>query len=74
MDFAMPNAKPGRCCKCSGSGVYKWQTTDLRGQTRTVEGKCYSCGGEGVQTPKQIRRNHAYNRHKAASVLASDFR
>jgi len=72
VDFAQPNAKPGRCCKCSGSGVYEWGAS-INGKMQH-SGPCFSCRGTGQQTPKQIRRNHAYNRHKAASVVASDFR
>ena len=55
MELSMPNSKPGRCGKCKGTGVF------IRAGK---EGKCFSCRGAGQQTPRQIMRNHAYNRHK----------
>ena len=65
-DFAMPNEKPGQCNKCNGTGVYRWGHNGSTGKPHS--GSCHSCRGSGVQTPRQIRRNHAYNRHKARMV------
>lgn len=61
-DFAQPNAKPGTCCKCRGTGIYAWGTM-VNGKP-SKSGTCYSCRGTGKQTWKQIRRNETYNRHK----------
>lgn len=65
-DFAVPNTKPGKCEKCSGSGTYRWGAT-VNGQPRH-SGPCHSCGGTGEQSVKDIRRNQAYNRHKIALI------
>jgi hypothetical protein len=54
MKFAQPNDKPGKCCKCGGTGIYKW---GRRGRS----GLCFACGGSGQQTRRQIRRNQNYN-------------
>ena len=61
-DFSMPNAEPGECCKCRGTGVYEWGTS-LNGK-RTNSGPCHSCAGTGRQTRSDIARNECYNRHK----------
>jgi DnaJ-class molecular chaperone len=66
-DFAMPNEKPGKCCKCSGTGEYRWQVT-VQGKPAVKAATCYSCGGTGEQTRSDIARNNAYNRHKLASI------
>ncbi len=65
-DMAQPNAKPGKCCKCSGSGVYAWGAI-VNGQP-TKSGPCHSCGGTGEQTPRDIKRNVAYNRYKLSNI------
>ena len=61
-DLSQPNAQPGQCCKCKGTGTYKWGAS-VNGKM-TNAGPCHSCGGTGKQTKKDINRNHAYNRHK----------
>jgi len=61
-DLSQPNDKPGQCCKCKGTGTYGWGAT-VNGKIANT-GTCYSCGGTGQQTKKDIRRNHAYNVHK----------
>jgi len=71
MDFSQPNEKPGNCVKCKGSGTYGWGPS-VNGKMKH-SGTCFSCRGTGIQSPRQIRRNHAYNRHKANAVLRSDF-
>lgn len=63
-DLSQPNDKPGRCIKCSGTGVYKWGAV-VNGKS-AKEGPCHSCGGTGKQSVKDIRRNRTYNRHKIA--------
>lgn len=65
-DLSVPNARPGKCAKCGGSGVYCWGPV-VNGTPRH-SGKCNSCGGTGEQTVKDIRRNQAYNRHKLARI------
>ena len=65
-DLSMPNAKPGRCCKCSGSGEYRWGTS-VNGRP-AKSGPCFSCKGTGRQDRKQIRTNITYNRHKIARI------
>jgi DnaJ-class molecular chaperone len=66
-DFAQPNHEPGRCVKCSGSGIYSWKKQDAHG-TFTVGGPCHSCGGTGAQTRADIARNNAYNRFKLQNL------
>ena len=65
-DFAVPNAKPGVCEKCKGSGVYRWGAV-VNGKC-AHEGTCFSCKGTGKQTKRDIRRNVAYNRHKLVTL------
>lgn len=67
-DFAVPNSKPGKCAKCNGSGKYRWGGAVVNGVWKGKEGDCYSCGGTGVQTRRDIGRNVAYNRHKMAEI------
>ena len=61
-DFAVPNAKPGVCAKCRGTGRYAWGAV-INGKPQK-EGVCYSCRGTGKQDMRQIKRNECYNRHK----------
>lgn len=68
-DLSVPNVKPGRCEKCRGTGRYSWGAV-VNGQP-TKSGQCHSCGGTGKQTARDIRRNHAYNRHQIVLILAS---
>jgi DnaJ-class molecular chaperone len=65
-DFAVPNVKPGRCEKCSGSGRYSWGAV-VNGRP-THSGACHSCNGSGRQSRRDIARNMAYNRHKIARI------
>jgi DnaJ-class molecular chaperone len=67
-DFSIPNAKPGRCEKCRGSGLYCWGVV-VNGKA-SKSGPCHSCKGTGRQTAADICRNVAYNRYKI-STLAS---
>ncbi len=66
-DLAQPNAKPGECCKCRGTGVYSWGTV-VNGQC-SKSGPCHSCGGTGKQTRSDIARNNAYNAHKIRGLF-----
>jgi DnaJ-class molecular chaperone len=61
-DLAVPNNRVGVCEKCKGSGLYSWGGT-VNGKPR-FQGQCHSCQGHGTQTSTDIKRNHAYNRHK----------
>jgi DnaJ-class molecular chaperone len=65
-DFAVPNARPGQCEKCRGSGRYAWGAV-INGQPSKI-GPCHSCRGTGQQSRRDIRRNVAYNRHKLAQI------
>jgi len=61
-DLSQPNEKPGQCCKCKGTGMYRW------GANGSKEGTCFSCGGTGHQTRKDISRNNTYNKYKIAEI------
>jgi DnaJ-class molecular chaperone len=65
-DFAVPNAKPGTCEKCRGSGTYSWGTV-VNG-VPSHSGMCFSCRGTGRQDVRQIRRNETYNRFKIVEL------
>jgi DnaJ-class molecular chaperone len=65
-DLSQPNHKPGTCCKCKGTGVYKWGAS-INGKM-TNSGPCHSCRGTGEQTARQIVRNEVYNKYKIASI------
>jgi DnaJ-class molecular chaperone len=67
-DLSQPNAKPGQCSKCKGSGEYRWGAS-VNGRT-AFSGRCHSCGGTGEQTRSDIARNRAYNRHKINRILS----
>jgi DnaJ-class molecular chaperone len=67
-DFAAPNAVPGQCVKCNGSGEYRWGAA-VNGKP-SKSGPCHSCGGTGTQTRRDIARNNAYNRYKLACEAA----
>jgi DnaJ-class molecular chaperone len=66
-DLAVPNAKPGECEKCRGTGRYSWGAV-VNGRP-SKSGECYSCRGTGRQDRRQIARNECYNRHKIARML-----
>jgi hypothetical protein len=70
-DFSVPNASPGRCCKCSGSGIYRWAGATVNGVWRGKEGVCHSCQGTGFQDKGQIARNVGYNRHKLSEMAGA---
>lgn len=61
-DLSQPNHKPGECCKCKGTGQYRW------GSNGSKTGTCFSCSGTGQQTTKDIRRNMTYNKFKIAEI------
>jgi hypothetical protein len=66
-DLAMPNDRPGVCCKCRGEGIYRWGAV-VNG-VPSKSGPCHSCRGTGRQTEADIRRNDAYNRHKLHAII-----
>lgn len=66
-DMSQPNAKPGICGKCKGTGVYQWGAC-VNGKM-ACSGPCHSCGSTGQQTESDIRRNEAYNRHKIVEIF-----
>lgn len=65
-DLSQPNSKPGKCCKCQGSGLYQWGAC-VNGKM-THGGPCFSCKGTGQQSQRQIRTNIAYNVHKIRRI------
>jgi DnaJ-class molecular chaperone len=65
-DMSVPNAQPGECAKCHGSGEYRWGAV-VNGKAQHV-GKCHACGGKGHQTAADIKRNQGYNWHKLRSL------
>lgn len=65
-DLSQPNERPGVCCKCNGSGLYRWGAC-INGKMQHA-GECYSCRGTGMQSFRQIKRNRAYNRRKIAEL------
>lgn len=69
-DLSQPNTRPGTCCKCKGTGVYRWGAS-VNGKM-THEGQCHSCRGTGHQTQRQIKRNETYNNFKIASIIRGD--
>lgn len=69
-DLSIPNARPGKCEKCRGSGHYAFGAV-INGRP-SRGGTCYSCRGTGKQTAADIRRNTTYNVHKVARILAYD--
>lgn len=67
-DLSVPNDKPGVCAKCKGAGVYGWGAC-VNGVMQH-SGPCFSCKGTGKQETRDIKRNHAYNRHKITRILS----
>jgi DnaJ-class molecular chaperone len=69
-DLSIPNAQPGTCEKCKGTGTYSWGAV-INGQPRH-SGTCFSCRGTGRQSGRQISRNKTYNRYKIAEMSRAD--
>jgi DnaJ-class molecular chaperone len=67
-DLSQPNNQPGQCVKCKGTGAYRWGPI-VNGKA-SHGGTCFSCGGTGKQTKKDIKRNHTYNRFKIARIAS----
>ena len=67
-DLSQPNERPGKCCKCNGTGIYYWGAV-VNGKPSN-SGTCFSCRGTGKQTREQIARNHAYNKYKVARIIS----
>jgi hypothetical protein len=65
-DLSQPNHKPGECCKCKGTGQYRWGAS-VNGVS-AYSGTCFSCGGTGEQSFKNIKRNQTYNKYKIAAL------
>lgn len=65
-DFSQPNAKPGECCKCHGTKIYRWGTVE--NGVPKHSGTCFSCRGTGYQDKKQIKTNHGYNYFKLRTI------
>jgi DnaJ-class molecular chaperone len=70
-DLSMPNAKPGTCDKCRGSGQYSWGAV-VNG-VPSKSGTCWSCAGTGRQDGADIKRNRTYNKFKIARIMSYDF-
>jgi DnaJ-class molecular chaperone len=71
MCFSTPNARPGACAKCGGSGEYR-SARIINGRTVTRTGACFACHGTGRQRRADIARNTAYNRYKLAELASAD--
>lgn len=71
MDFSVPNATPGKCAKCRGSGEYRWAGAMVNGTWRGKSGPCHACRGTGRQEAADIKRNEAFNRHQLAKIAAT---
>ena len=67
-DLSVPNAAPGVCAKCHGSGEYRWWGAVVNGQA-THAARCNACKGSGRQTWSDIRRNRAFNRYQLARAF-----
>lgn len=65
-DMSVPNAAPGKCAKCNGSGKYRWGAV-VNGKS-SHEGTCFSCKGTGQQSKADIRRNKSYNYFKLRNI------
>lgn len=68
-DLSQPNAKPGICVKCRGTGTYSWGAC-VNGKMSN-SGPCYSCQGTGRQDGRQIRRNKSYNHFKLRDIAGA---
>jgi hypothetical protein len=60
-DAAVP-AGCVRCERCGGTGAFV--TAMYNGHPVGPGGICYRCEGKGYQTPKDVRRNYAYDIHR----------
>jgi DnaJ-class molecular chaperone len=69
MDVSAPNASPGRCGQCRGSGVQRWGPS-VNGVGKYA-GACNACRSVGHQGRADIARNHAFYRHQLRRILAS---
>lgn len=47
-----------KCGSCNGTGRF---CTGVVNGVPTDKGPCYRCGGKGVQTPKDAKRNNYYD-------------
>ena len=66
-DMSVPNAKPGPCAKCKGTGLYQWGAC-VNGKMQ-FSAMCFSCQGTGQQSKSQIKRNVAYNHFKLKRIM-----
>jgi DnaJ-class molecular chaperone len=69
-DMSVPNAAPGTCEKCRGTGLYRWGAI-VNGKA-SKEGPCFSCRGTGQQSKSQIRTNNAYNYFKLRRIALGE--
>lgn len=60
---------PDLCRRCSGTGRYV--TANLNGKPAGPGGECFRCLGKGIQTPEDVKRNAAYDRHAFSEALRS---
>ena len=65
-EFAVVNAKPGKCEKCRGSGTYGYGAS-VNGKM-SKSGTCFSCRGTGKQKLTDIYRNETYNKYKVMEI------
>ena len=57
-----------KCDGCNGSGIYYGAGSVVNGQFVGFSGECYRCRGKGSQTPADVKRNRAYDRHRRISL------
>lgn len=53
------------CWKCGGDGKWYGKGGIENGVFTGFVGNCYACGGKGVQTPSDQKRNWAYWKYYA---------
>lgn len=53
---------PFLCRRCAGSGIFV--TYVENGQVRGPGGECFRCGGHGVQTDADAKRNAYHDEHQ----------
>lgn len=52
-----------KCDGCNGSGVFHGAGGTVNGVFKGFTGTCFRCGGKGVQTSKDVKRNRYYDNH-----------
>jgi DnaJ-class molecular chaperone len=69
MDLSTPNASPGRCQQCRGTGVHRWGPSG--DGVGTYTDACNACRGTGHQGRADIARNNVFYRHQVRRFASS---